>query len=76
MFNNIVFLIINNIINFSMLPKIKTTNFILRFLMCQHESYPFASQHNNPGQTYPLGLSFTIFCVSHIDKQEAQICHA
>jgi hypothetical protein len=31
--NSIVFLIVNNILNLSMEPKIKTTNFILRFLM-------------------------------------------
>jgi hypothetical protein len=33
MINNIVFLIINNVLNFSTQPKIKVTNFILHFLM-------------------------------------------
>jgi hypothetical protein len=33
MIDNIVFLIVNNVLNFSMQPGIKTTNFILRFLM-------------------------------------------
>jgi hypothetical protein len=33
MINSIVFLIVNNVLNFSMQPEIKTTNFILRFLM-------------------------------------------
>jgi hypothetical protein len=77
MINSIVFLIINNILNFSMHPRIKATNFILHFLMYPSTNHTlFSIQHNNPGQTYPLGLSVTIFCVSHVDRQEAQISHA
>jgi hypothetical protein len=33
MINSIVFLIVNNVLNFSSQPGIKVTNFILRFLM-------------------------------------------
>jgi hypothetical protein len=41
----------------------------------QHESYPFATQHNSPGLAYLPGLSIAIFCVSRIDKQVAQNSH-
>jgi hypothetical protein len=52
------------------------TNFILSPHVPPHESYPFVTQHNNPGQTYPPGLSVVISYVNHIDKKGEQIFDA
>jgi hypothetical protein len=41
-----------------------------------HKSYPFVTQHNNPGQTYPPGLSVAISYVNHVDKKGGQIFDA
>jgi hypothetical protein len=75
--NSIIFPIVNNALNFSTQPGIKNDKFYTPFPHeHQHKSYPFVTQHISPGQTYPPGLSVIIFCVSHIDRQVAQISHA
>jgi hypothetical protein len=69
MINNIVFLIVNNIMYFSTQHGIKNNKIYPSFPHeHQHESYPFTTQHNSPGQTYLPGLSVAIFCLSHVIK--------
>jgi hypothetical protein len=74
MIGSIVFLIVNNVMYFSKQTRNKNDKF---YPLCphehQHESYPFATQHNSPRQTYLSSLSVAIFCVSHVNKQVAHI---
>jgi hypothetical protein len=69
--NNIVFSIVNNILNFSSQAPHKNDKFYPQSPhVPMHESYPFITQHNNPGQTYPPSLSVVISYVNYVDKGE------
>jgi hypothetical protein len=77
MIDNIIFLIVNNILNFSSQPPHKNDKFYPQSPHIPlHESYPFITQHNNPGQTYPPDLSVAISYVNHVDKKGEQIFDA
>jgi hypothetical protein len=70
MVNSIILFIVNKILNFNVQPPYKNDKFYPQSPhVASHESYSFVTQHNNPGQTYPSGLSVVIYYVNHVNKK-------